>query len=576
MIPVPDAFIRIYKIDKDEIVYEDFFMSDALGKTMNIPLYTPSIQLSFDEDALLQPYETYHIEVRKNGYQTCVVKNLQLFADEKSYIPIALEPTVELSNVKNTETIIEDHPLYKKNMQQQMSLHILPQETVQLVIPDFITVHLGKVDEDVENLTIAFIDYLKNCASTQLYPSWPYEALKANILILMSNALHCIVTKWYHKKGYCFDITAVENEQRFMKNRNIYHSIATIVDEVYGQFIQKQFYPKPYDAQICNSNIENCIGMKRWESVQLANEGYTALRILQRVYGSTIEIADVEVVQNVLSRYPEIPMRVGSSGQQVAQLQEQLQVIKNYQLNLLDNLLVDGIYGADTEKAVRNFQNQFNLNENGIVDKATFYKVAYTYAFIYKLEALKKFKLAHDISNHDALSVEIKEGIYDDSNIVKILQFYLNVIAIFYHVITPVEINGKFDETCLQSVKQFQRHFNIACDGVVGVITWQSIHTVYHSIKKVALPLEVNKRNKNLFHLTKEELQELQSNLNILSNYYRTLLKTAEDGIMGKQTKKAVIAFQKLLGLQENGIIDFQTKVLIQKMYQEVKHKAVK
>jgi peptidoglycan hydrolase-like amidase len=59
-----------------------------------------------------------------------------------------------------------------------------------VTIPNQITVHLGLPEDMAENISVPFIDYVKNVASSELYPSWPENALKANIHAIVSIALN--------------------------------------------------------------------------------------------------------------------------------------------------------------------------------------------------------------------------------------------------------------------------------------------------------------------------------------------------------------------------------------------------
>ena len=72
-------------------------------------------------------------------------------------------------------------------------------------IPQRITVHLGVPSADAENVTVSFVDYVKNVASSEIYPTWEEEALRANILAIISFALNRVYTEFYRSRGYNFD-----------------------------------------------------------------------------------------------------------------------------------------------------------------------------------------------------------------------------------------------------------------------------------------------------------------------------------------------------------------------------------
>ena len=75
-------------------------------------------------------------------------------------------------------------------------------------IPERIVVHLGAPDASAQNVTETFPDYIKNVASSEIFPTWPEEALKANILAQISVALNRVYTGFYRNAGYNFDITS--------------------------------------------------------------------------------------------------------------------------------------------------------------------------------------------------------------------------------------------------------------------------------------------------------------------------------------------------------------------------------
>ena len=75
-------------MNQGEIVYENFYISDEEGKTPSIPLYAPDIALSLDEESDVRPYETYSVEMRASGFEVMEIQNVQVFAEESSYLPV--------------------------------------------------------------------------------------------------------------------------------------------------------------------------------------------------------------------------------------------------------------------------------------------------------------------------------------------------------------------------------------------------------------------------------------------------------------------------------------------------------
>ena len=81
-------------------------------------------------------------------------------------------------------------------------------ETIsQPYIPAYITVHLGAPDAPAANVTLPFVDYIKNVASSEIYPTWSPSAIRANVLAQISYALNRVYLEHYRSRGYDFDIT---------------------------------------------------------------------------------------------------------------------------------------------------------------------------------------------------------------------------------------------------------------------------------------------------------------------------------------------------------------------------------
>ena len=248
-------------------------MTDQEGKTVNIPLYAPDIDLSLEEDNDVRPYETYNVEMRLSGYEVLEIQNVQIFAEESSYLPLHPTPTRrQVFPGRSVSNIVDHHLLtnYGGNNQGQTPAN-LGRILGQVTIPTYITVHLGRPQNAAENVTVPFLYYLKNVACSEIYPTWPYEALKANIWAQASLALNRIYTEWYPSQGYDFDITnSTAFDQAFVKDRNIFDSVAVVVNEVFNQYIQKANYQEPYYAEYCDGKIASCPGMKQWGTLSLA------------------------------------------------------------------------------------------------------------------------------------------------------------------------------------------------------------------------------------------------------------------------------------------------------------------
>lgn len=537
-------------------------MTDQEGKTVNIPLYAPDIDLSLEEDNDVRPYETYNVEMRLSGYEVLEIQNIQIFAEESSYLPLHPTPTRrQVFPGRSVSNIVDHHLLtnYGGNNQGQTPAN-LGRILGQVTIPTYITVHLGRPQNAAENVTVPFLYYLKNVACSEIYPTWPYEALKANIWAQASLALNRIYTEWYPSQGYDFDITnSTAFDQAFVKDRNIFDSVAVVVNEVFNQYIQKANYQEPYYAEYCDGKIASCPGMKQWGTLSLANQGYTAIEILRYYYGDSILIRESNNIQDIQASYPGV-LRIGSSGQEVREMQEFLNAIAINYPAIPVIFPVDGIFNESTEAAVRVFQRQFNLTVDGIVGKATWYKISYIYAAVRKLAELTSIGRIEDLYSGQYPGTPLQEG--DRGVEVQLLQYYLSAIAVFYPQIPNVSIDGRFGSELFKAVLNFQRSFGLIEDGIVGRETWNRIYALYETLSDKIVPDESIPEYPGMTlqqGSSGENVRRIQTALNNISAQYPSIPLLVEDGIFGTATTTAVRAFQRQFGLTVDGIVGVLT-----------------
>ncbi len=351
----------------------------------------------------------------------------------------------------------------------------------QPFIPEQITVHLGDPDAPAENVTLSFPDYIKNVASSEIYPTWPESAIRANIYAQITFALNRVYTEWYRSRGYDFDITnSTKYDQAFVPNRDIFENIELIVDEVFNSYVSREGRIDPIFTAYCDGRRTTCEGLSQWGTVPLAQQGYTPYQILQYYYGNDINIVrDVPVNANFES-YPLYPLRLGSFGQDVSILQNELNRIRqNYpSIPRIENDQ-PGIFGAETEAAVKQFQRIFNLKADGVVGNATWYKIKYIFNAVKGLSELVSEGISlEDISSPFEDSVEEgASGIW-----VKLLQYYIRVLGCYYPDIPIIEITGVFDPETVEAVIAIQDKFHLIVDGVVGIQTWALLENQYRII----------------------------------------------------------------------------------------------
>ena len=430
-------------------------------------------------------------------------------------------------------------------------------EALLPIIPENITVHLGVPSSNAQNVTVNFIDYIKNVASSEIYPTWPENALRANIYAIISFALNRIYTEWYPSRGYNFDITnSTQFDQAFVPNREIYDNISAIVDEIFNDYVVRQGTIQPLFTAFCNGTTSQCAGLSQWGTVGLANQGFTPYRILQNYYGNDINIVENAPVGNSGESYPGVPLEIGDRGNNVQILQIQLNRIRQNYPAIPEISKPNGTFGVDTQNAVRKFQEIFSLPQTGIVDKATWYKIKQYYNGVKSLAELA----SEGITLEEATipyTTQLAEG---NSGIdVRTLQYYLSIIAYFNSDLQPVPLNGIFDSATINAVERFQEFYGLPVTGIVDNDTWNVIDRIYTETV-AALPKGYEGNNAKLYpgyFLTKgmrgENITDLQTYLNLIGRNIPEIPEVPITGYFGDQTENAVRIFQQLFGIPVSG-----------------------
>ncbi len=351
-------------------------------------------------------------------------------------------------------------------------------------IPQYITVHLGPPDSNAENVTLSFPQYIKNVASSEIYPTWNEAAIYANIYAQISYALNRVYTNFYRSRGYDFDITSsTAYDQKFIKGRTIFDNISRIVDQIFTTYIRRLGSIEPLAAKYCNGTTVTCEGLSQWGSEYLARQGYSPLGILKYYYGDNIELVENTPITDITSLYPGYPLRRGDSGDAVTIIQRELNTIsRNYPA--IPRVDVDGIFGESTERAVRTFQEIFNLTPDGIVGIGTWNRLVTLYVGLLRLAELDSVGVTIFGS-----SLEYPEALRlgDENDYVATLQFFLSSISEFYDTVPSVPITGYFGEFTEDSVRAFQRTAGLVADGVVGRRTWDELYRYYDGINNTVL-----------------------------------------------------------------------------------------
>lgn len=426
-------------------------------------------------------------------------------------------------------------------------------------VPNNITIHLGAPDAAAKNITVPFTEYISNVAASELYPTWPKSALEANIYAIISFALNRIYNEWYPSKGYNFDITSSpQYDQTYIENRSTYENIDNIVEEIFNNYIVKGNQIQPYFTRYCDGRVTTCEGLSQWGSVSLANQNKNALDILKYYYGNDISIKYDAPVGDGLGGYPGYDIGIGNAGNPVLAIERDLKRIRqNYPAipEITDTL---GIYNEETEKAVRKFQEIFNLPITGIVDKATWYKIKYIYTSVKKLSDL----YSEGLTKEEATFLYQDKLTYGDTGIeVEYVHYFLDALAFLDPNIPRLKTNSIYGNNTITMVKAFQQKYGLPVTGNFTYPDWLVLQNAYNSILK-SYPKEYQSYVDELYpdyFLTRgmsgEDVKRFQQFLLKICQYDKSIPGVRVNGIFDELTEKSVFKLQQDYGFDINGIV---------------------
>ncbi|MBO5872829.1 MAG: peptidoglycan-binding protein [Clostridia bacterium] len=444
-------------------------------------------------------------------------------------------------------------------------------ENANQQIPETITVHLGAPDQNAPNVTVPFADYVKNVASSEIYPNWPENAIRANIYAITTYALNRIYTEWYPSRGYDFDITNTTRfDQAYVDGRDIFENISVIVDELFNDYVVRQGTVNPLFTQFCNGTTSTCAGLSQWGTVDLANSGLSPYQILQNYYGEDINIIMNAPVENIGESYPGTPLQLGDAGNNIEIIQDELnRIARNYPaIPIIPR--PNGVFDTATEEAVRAFQEIFNLPVTGIVDKATWYRIKQYYTGVKSLSDL----ISEGVTLQEAqVPYESVLRIGSVGTPVRLIQYYLDVIAYFNGVFNIIPLNGIYDQTTADAVSAFQQFYGLNDNGEVGQETWNKLQEVYRNTVS-SIPEQFYGNRAKLYPgyflsegMRGQDVTELQTYLSFIADYYNDIPKIPITGYFGSQTRNAVETFQRLFGLEPIGSVGAVTWNTIAQQY---------
>ncbi len=483
---LPLKWVQIWIMDQQE-KHTYYVKTDESGETERIALETLDKTLSLDPNFSGTPFTSYDVFALAEGFHSVHIIGIPILDGETAIQTIEFVPLQRSQRTPSVTEISIGMPAASMTENRYQEGPAAESRVLrQVVIPNPITVHLGRPDAAASNVQVSFSDYIKNVASSEIYPTWPEASLRANIYAIITFALNRVFTEWYRSRGYSFDITnSTAYDQYFINGRNTYESINRIVDQIFNEYVRRQWQNAPYFTSFCNGTTSTCGGLSQWGTVTLANQGLSPLQILRSYYPKDIEIAETNIVTGVLTSYPGTALKVGSTGLDVETIQTYLERIRRNYPAIPSITDKKGVFGESTRAAVAKFQSIFNLRSDGIVGKSTWNKLSYLYTAVTRLAELDSEGSSLGIGTIPPDSV-LRLG--SSGQDVITLQYLLNVAADFDSSVPAPGQDGIFGRETQQSVMAFQRTAGLASDGIVGPLTWQALYDTYQGIENVIPP----------------------------------------------------------------------------------------
>ena len=600
-LPITNAKIKIRYHKTKEVMFETSNGVDESGRSQLIELDAPDKDLSLNPmNETYIPYARYDVSVDSEGYNTVIIEGVSIFDETTSIQNVSLTEIVKTGadafyNSTEDRIVIPPHQLLL-DVQRDQKTGVLSQPFVlrEVYIPEYITVHLGAPSAWAQNVTVRFVDYIKNVASHEIYPTWPEQSLRANIYAQITFALNRVYTEWYVSRGYSFQITnSTAYDQYFVNGGNVFENVSKIVDSIFNEYFSIVNSNAPYFTQYCNGTTAKCNGLSQWGTVDLANNGKTALQILQYYYGNDKILKRTPIIAGLVESYPGVAIRRTNRNSNVTIIQQQLNRISQNYPAIPKLIPVDGIFGPNTEASVKVFQRVFNLVQDGIVGRATWYKLSAIYTAVkrlgeldqeveqniivedlngnlngdYQLESLKHGSNCSYVDPEEIYSVEdltrypgyvLKKNFVNKD--VRRLKTMLAKISSLYKEIPEVNVDRDFDEKTKNAVIKFQKTFGLNQTGDVDINTWRNIVFVYLSLDSgrnintsdilFPFPFELKLGDNNGY------VAVLKEYMNVLARNGYNIRILPIDNIFDSATERNVKSLQKVFDLRKTGVVD--------------------
>ena len=445
------------------------------------------------------------------------------------------------------------------------------------IIPLNITVHLGSPGSDAANVTVPFDDYIKNVASSEIFSTWDESAIRANILAQVSFALNRVYTEWYTASGYDFDITNdTAFDQKFINGRNIYENISRITDDIFNDYLRREGTVNPLFAQYCSGTTVTCDGLSQWGSQSLATQGLSDIEILKYYYGDDIEVVVNAPISENIPSYPEAALKTGDLNENVRRMQIYLARISSNYPAIPKITVINGAFDENTENAVRAFQRIFNLFEDGIIGRATWYRIVFVFDAVTRLAELDSEGIGYETLPKQFLG-EISQGATGGQ--VVAVQYFLSLLAQFVDFLPFVTVDGVYGAATANAVSAFQRYKGLPQTGSVNETTWESLYAAYKGVTDyLASRNEIGTINTQPYPgvvLRRGDVGTsvgvFKSYLNYIARVFFDIPNIPQNNVFDLRTQNAVREFQKIFELPQTGVVDETTWNTIADVYKTVR-----
>jgi peptidoglycan hydrolase-like protein with peptidoglycan-binding domain len=548
-------------------------VTDESGNSSLFALDAPPVENTQDPGFGTDAYSVQNVKITAPGFYPVQVNGVQTVNDA-SLLPVTMHPLPTGRTVNNSSIeVIDITPpaVALPTPPQLQERDGVPSDTRDtrlagpVCLPDYVRVHLGvPTDSGAATVRVAFIDYIKNVVSSEIYSTWNTGAIIANIHAIVTFILNRVYTEWYPSRGYSFDITnSTSYDQKYIHGRNIFKNISNLVDQYFNTFARRIGFANPYFTEYCNGTTATCRGMSQWGTESLAQQGYNPLQILHYYYPDDLQLVQTSCRNGVATSYPGSELRLGSTGANVQRIQNFLNRIRTDYPAIPQITNPDGYYGSDTDAAVRKFQQVFHLTPDGVVGPATWNKITQIYTGITKLSELEGEGERVGLSPTPPTST-ISQGARGED--VAHLQYILDVLGGYYDNIPNVIRDSSYGTSTKNAVIAFQKMAGINPDGVVGPATWAALYSAYLGVIDTA-PIPPNTGIPGTPTLPAypgtliregsrgENVRTVQTYLNALHSEYPNIPAVSVDGVFGPATRAAVVAAQQQLGLTADGIV---------------------